>query len=58
MEIGGDWYSFIPIDDGRFAFVVGDVSGRGLNAATVMAALRFTIRTYALEGYSPCGDLG
>jgi len=57
MEIGGDWYSFIPIDGGRFAFVVGDVSGRGLNAATVMAALRFTIRTYALEGYSPSAIL-
>jgi len=53
MEIGGDWYSIIPVDDERFAFVVGDVSGRGLGAATVMAALRFTIRTYAFEGNSP-----
>jgi serine phosphatase RsbU (regulator of sigma subunit) len=53
MEIGGDWYSIIPTEEGRFAFVVGDVSGRGLSAATVMAALRFTIRTYAVEGYPP-----
>lgn len=57
MEIGGDWYSVIPVDDDRFAFVVGDVSGRGLSAATVMAALRFTIRTYALEGYWPTAIL-
>jgi serine phosphatase RsbU (regulator of sigma subunit) len=53
MEIGGDWYSAIALSEGRFAFVVGDVSGHGLDAASAMAALRFTIRTYALEGYSP-----
>jgi serine phosphatase RsbU (regulator of sigma subunit) len=53
MEIGGDWYSAIALDERQFAFVVGDVSGHGLGAATAMAALRFTIRAYALEGYSP-----
>ena len=53
MEIGGDWYSAIALDAGRFAFVVGDVSGHGLSAAAAMAALRFTIRTYVLEVYSP-----
>jgi serine phosphatase RsbU (regulator of sigma subunit) len=41
------------VDEDRFAFVVGDVSGRGLSAATVMAGLRFTIRTYLIEGYTP-----
>lgn len=53
MEVGGDWYSAIAIDDHRFAFVVGDVSGRGLAAATIMAGLRYTIRAYAAIGYSP-----
>lgn len=53
LEIGGDWYSLVPLENGRFGFVVGDASGRGLSAATVMAALRFTIRVYLLEGYSP-----
>jgi len=52
-EVGGDWYSVIPIDDDRFAFVIGDVSGRGVRAAAVMAALRFTIRTLLLEGHGP-----
>ena len=53
IEVGGDWYSAIAIDDHRFAFVVGDVSGRGLAAATIMAGLRYTIRAYAAIGYSP-----
>ena len=53
VEIGGDWYSVVAVDDTHFAFVVGDVSGRGVRAATVMAALRFTIRTLLLEGISP-----
>jgi serine phosphatase RsbU (regulator of sigma subunit) len=53
IEVGGDWYSAIKIDDHRFAFVVGDVSGRGLAAATIMAGLRYTIRAYAAIGYGP-----
>jgi serine phosphatase RsbU (regulator of sigma subunit) len=53
FEVGGDWYSAIAIDDHRFAFVVGDVSGRGLAAATIMAGLRYTIRAYAALGYRP-----
>ncbi len=53
IEVGGDWYSAIAIDDHRFAFVVGDVSGRGLAAATIMAGLRYTIRAYASLAYDP-----
>jgi hypothetical protein len=53
VDIGGDWYSCIRVDDHRFGFVVGDVSGRGLSAATIMARLRFTARAYLLEGHGP-----
>ncbi|HZQ59051.1 MAG TPA: PP2C family protein-serine/threonine phosphatase [Acidimicrobiales bacterium] len=53
VDIGGDWYSLVPIDDRRFGFVVGDVSGRGVEAAAIMARLRFTIRAYLLEGHLP-----
>jgi serine phosphatase RsbU (regulator of sigma subunit) len=53
VDIGGDWYSLIRVDDRHFAFVVGDVSGRGVGAATLMARLRFTIRAYLLEGHAP-----
>ncbi len=53
VEVGGDWYSIVPVDDDHFAFVVGDVSGRGLSAAVIMARLRFTIRAYLVEGHPP-----
>lgn len=51
VEIGGDWYSLLAIDGPRYGFVVGDVSGRGFVAATVMAALRYTTRTLLLEDH-------
>jgi hypothetical protein len=57
LEVGGDWYSAIERDDHRIVFIVGDVAGRGVRAATVMASLRFTVRTYALEGYEPSAVL-
>jgi len=53
VDIGGDWYSMVRIDDQHFAFVVGDVSGHGIGAATVMARMRFTLRAYLVEGHSP-----
>jgi serine phosphatase RsbU (regulator of sigma subunit) len=53
VEIGGDWYDLITLDKGRLLLVVGDVSGRGLPAATAMAALRFAIHAYAAEGDDP-----
>jgi serine phosphatase RsbU (regulator of sigma subunit) len=43
----------IPVDEHRFAFAVGDVSGRGISAATIMARLRFTVRAYLVEGHPP-----
>jgi serine phosphatase RsbU (regulator of sigma subunit) len=53
MDIGGDWFSLIEISEHRFAFVVGDVSGKGVGAAAIMARLRFTIRAYLTEGHPP-----
>jgi serine phosphatase RsbU (regulator of sigma subunit) len=53
VDIGGDWYSVIAIDEDRFAFVVGDVSGHGVDAVAVMAHARFTLRAYLVDGDSP-----
>ena len=52
IEIGGDWYDLIPLDPDRLLLVVGDVSGRGIRAATAMAALRFAIH-YAAQTEAP-----
>jgi hypothetical protein len=53
IEIGGDWYDAHLIEDGRLLLTVGDVSGQGLPAATVMVSLRMAIRAYANQGDGP-----
>jgi serine phosphatase RsbU (regulator of sigma subunit) len=58
LEVGGDWYDVIARPDGRSVFVVGDISGRGLAAATTMAALRFAVRAYLAEGDDIAAVLG
>lgn len=57
VDIGGDWYSIMGLEDGRYAFVVGDVSGRGIDAVAVMARARFTIRAYLVDGHGPAATL-
>ena len=51
--VGGDYYDFIPIDENRLAICLGDVSGKGLPAAMLMANLQATIRGQALIDPSP-----
>jgi serine phosphatase RsbU (regulator of sigma subunit) len=53
IEVGGDWYDVIPTGSAEFMFVVGDVAGRGLKAATTMAFLRHAMRAYVAEGGGP-----
>jgi len=53
IEVGGDWYDVIPRGEGSVFFFVGDVSGRGLGAATTMGYLRHAIRAYAAQGGGP-----
>jgi hypothetical protein len=53
VDIGGDWYDVIGVTDGQVVIVVGDVSGRGLRAATAMASLRYAIRAYVAQGDPP-----
>lgn len=57
LDIGGDWYDVISRDEEHFLFVIGDVSGRGLGAATIMASLHYAIRAYAAEGDKPSAIL-
>jgi serine phosphatase RsbU (regulator of sigma subunit) len=53
IDIGGDWYSVIEFGESHFAFVVGDVSGHGIDAVAEMARARFTLRAYLVDGNSP-----
>jgi phosphoserine phosphatase RsbU/P len=51
--VGGDYYDFIPIDANRLAVCLGDVSGKGLSAALLMANLQATIRGQTLLNPPP-----
>jgi serine phosphatase RsbU (regulator of sigma subunit) len=50
-KVGGDWFDVFTLPDGRVAFTVGDVVGRGVVAASVMAETRTALRAYANEGH-------
>jgi serine phosphatase RsbU (regulator of sigma subunit) len=52
-QVGGDYYDYFPLPNGRIAIVVGDVSGKGLNAAERTAELKYTLRAYLREHDSP-----
>jgi serine phosphatase RsbU (regulator of sigma subunit) len=58
VDVGGDWYDVIEVGPvNGFIFVVGDVSGHGLKAATTMASLHHAIRAYAAQGDPPTAIL-
>lgn len=50
QSVGGDYYDFIELPDGTFAFAVGDVSGKGMPAALLMSALQASVRGQAMNG--------
>ncbi|MGH2833010.1 MAG: PP2C family protein-serine/threonine phosphatase, partial [Solirubrobacteraceae bacterium] len=51
VKIGGDWYDVFQLNNGRLAFVIGDVVGRGVLAASVMAEIRTALRAYIAQGH-------
>lgn len=51
--VGGDYFDFIPIDENRWAICLGDVSGKGLAAALLMANLQATIRGQTRPSLTP-----
>ena len=52
-EVGGDFYDFFPIPDGRLGMVIGDASGKSIPAALVMAQLQAVLKNEARTGGSP-----
>jgi PAS domain S-box-containing protein len=57
LQVGGDWYDVVELDDERVALIVGDCVGHGLAAATVMGQLRSACRALLLEQPSPGATL-
>jgi phosphoserine phosphatase len=53
QAVGGDYCDVVPLIDGRTALVVADVSGHGLGPALLMASVRASLRTLALEHSAP-----
>jgi serine phosphatase RsbU (regulator of sigma subunit) len=57
-EVGGDFYDFFELEDGRLGIVVGDATGKGVPAALVMASARSMLRAVAQAlGSSSPGDV-
>lgn len=52
-EMGGDFYDFFLLDQGRVGLVIADVSGKGVPAAIFMAVTRTMLKATAMQGGSP-----
>jgi sigma-B regulation protein RsbU (phosphoserine phosphatase) len=54
LAVGGDYYDFVPLPGGRLGIAIGDISGKGIPAALLMATLRAFLRGQTVRGQ---GDL-
>jgi serine phosphatase RsbU (regulator of sigma subunit)/anti-sigma regulatory factor (Ser/Thr protein kinase) len=52
-DVGGDWYDVLELPDGRVGLVVGDVMGKGIPAARLMAEVRSALRAHVTLDPSP-----
>jgi sigma-B regulation protein RsbU (phosphoserine phosphatase) len=57
LEVGGDFYDFIPLDSDHFGLVIADVSGKGVPAALFMALSRTLIRASASSIEDPVSSI-
>ena len=57
LQVGGDWYDVVELEDGRIALIVGDCVGHGLAAATVMGQVRSACRALLFQNPSPATTL-
>jgi sigma-B regulation protein RsbU (phosphoserine phosphatase) len=55
--IGGDFYDVFPVGDDDWVVLLGDVCGKGVDAAVVTALARYTLRAAAVEHVEPSGAL-
>jgi PAS domain S-box-containing protein len=57
MDVGGDFYDVFALDGGSWILVIGDVLGKGAEAAAVTALARYTVRAVAGRSPSPAATL-
>jgi serine phosphatase RsbU (regulator of sigma subunit) len=57
VDVGGDWYDIVTVDESHVVLIVGDVSGHGLRAATTMASVRFAALAYTASNPQPAAVL-
>jgi sigma-B regulation protein RsbU (phosphoserine phosphatase) len=57
QAVGGDYYDFLLLDPGRLGVAVGDIAGKGLPAALVMASLQALVRSHAPSYANRLGDM-
>ncbi len=57
LEVGGDFYDFVEVPENRLFIVVGDVSGKGITAALMMAKMASNVRFFASTQSGPGGLL-
>ncbi len=57
-EVGGDFYDVFRVLPGRWGVVIGDVSGKGVSAASLTALARYTVRAVAPTSAAPSDVLG
>lgn len=58
LQVGGDYYDVVPIQDDRYILAIGDVSGKGTPAALLMANVQASLRAFAPMGLSLSDSTG
>ena len=57
QTVGGDYFDFFTTSSGLTGFAIGDIAGKGISAALLMASLQASVRAIALSGFSNLSDL-
>jgi len=57
LGVGGDYYDFLTLPNGDLGIAIGDVSGKGIAAALLMASLQASLRGQALMGHADLAQL-
>jgi sigma-B regulation protein RsbU (phosphoserine phosphatase) len=55
--IGGDYHDFLPLQGGLWGIAIGDVCGKGIGAALLMASLQASLRAQAMHAHSDLSNL-